>query len=113
MWARPIFPLRDHEIRFDSAEAGPDCPPAAQGSDLGYVCVRGGAAEVDPRGLRLSRVSPMPPVPPGPYHVACVEATQRLCGSHTRAVAVPQQHIVAVEKPRQLCWPYILLEAAI
>ena len=28
----------------------------------------------------------------------------RLCGSHTRAVAVPQQHIVAVEKPQQLCW---------
>ena len=36
----------------------------------------------------------------------CVEATQRLCGSHTRGVAVPQQHIVAVEKPQQLCWLY-------
>ena len=31
----------------------------------------------------------------------------RMCGSHTRALAVPQQQIVAVEKPQQLCWLYI------
>ena len=38
---------------------------------------------------------------------AAVWQPHRLCGSHTRAVAVPQQHIVAVEKPQQLCWLYI------
>ena len=72
------------------------------------MCVGGGTG-VDPRGLRLSRVPPIPPMPPAPpvpHRLACVEATQRLCGSHTRAVAVPQQHIVAVEKPQQLCWLY-------
>ena len=54
------------------------------------VCV-GGGAEVEPRGLRLSRAPPVPlvppvavgpPVPPAPHRVVCVEATERLCGSH-------------------------------
>ena len=40
-------------------------------------------------------------------HTEAVWQPQRLCGSHTRPVAVPQQHIVAVEKPQQLCWLYI------
>ena len=44
-----------------------------------------GAAGVDPRGLRLSRVPPVPPVPPVPHRVVCVEATERLCGSHRGA----------------------------
>ena len=46
------------------------------------VCAWGGGAEVEPRGLRLSRVPPVPPVPPAPHRVVCVEATERLCGSH-------------------------------
>ena len=52
------------------------CPPAARGSDLGCVCV-GGGAEVEPRGLRLSRVPPGPPAPPAPHRVASVDATER------------------------------------
>ena len=66
-------------------------PPQRRVAILGVcVCVRGGAAGVDSRGLRLSRVPPGPPVPPAPRGL-CVEATQRLCGSHTEAVGQPHR----------------------
>ena len=62
------------------------------------------------RGRQCLQTFRTPPVPcrAVPVHVASVwkPHPHRLCGSHTRAVAVPQQHIVAVEKPQQLCWLY-------
>ena len=75
--------------------------------------MRGGAAGVDSRGLRLSRVPPVPPVPPAPHRVACVEATQKLCGSHTGCVAATQgllllynSTIGAVQQPQGLLLSY-------
>ena len=79
-----------------------------------------GAAEVDPRGLRLSRVPPVPPGPPVPHRGVCGEATEtlcgshteavwqphRLCGSHTRPVAVDNSTIGAVQQPQGLVLSY-------
>ena len=71
---------------------GLSCPTQRGVAILG-VCAWGSERAVETHGLRLSRVPPappVPPVPPVPHRVVCVEATERLCGSHTGCVAATQ-----------------------
>ena len=63
--------------------------------------------------LQTFRAPPVPPVPPAPHRVVCVEATQRLCGSHTGCVAATQillllynSTIGAVQQPQGLLLSY-------
>ena len=82
--------------------------PAARGSDLGCVCVGRGR-----QCLQTFRAPPVPCRARAHARGLCVEATQRLCGSHTGCVAATQgllllynSTIGAVQQPQGLLLSY-------